>query len=229
MPQSRMKIGHIPCIIWGAPSDRVYIHVHGKHSRKEYAEGFARIAEAKGYQTLSFDLPEHGERTGSDRCDVWNGIRDLRLIADFAFSNWKQVSLFACSLGAYFSLQAYADLPFQKCLFQSPIADMAYLVGQMMTWFSVTEAALEAAGEIETPIDPLRWDYYQYIIHHPTDRWTIPTGILYGERDELQSREGMEAFARRHGCHLTVAPNCTHAFMEPGEPERVENWLKENI
>ena len=41
--------------------EKVYIHVHGKMSRKEYAEAFAEIAEKKGYQTISFDLPEHGE------------------------------------------------------------------------------------------------------------------------------------------------------------------------
>ncbi len=31
-------------------------------SSKEYVEAFAEIAEKKGYQTLSCDFPEHGER-----------------------------------------------------------------------------------------------------------------------------------------------------------------------
>lgn len=118
----------IPSILWGKPSSKLYIHVHGKMSKKEYAEQFAKIAESKGYQTLSFDLPEHGERTDSTyRCDVWNGIHDLNVIADYAFAKWEIVSLFACSLGAYFSLNSYTDRKFEKCLFQSPIVDMKWL------------------------------------------------------------------------------------------------------
>ena len=62
MIHQTLRIDGIPAILWGAPSDRVYIHVHGKQSRKEYAEEFAVLAEERGYQTLSFDLPRHGER-----------------------------------------------------------------------------------------------------------------------------------------------------------------------
>ena len=65
MNKKQFNIDGIPAILWGKPSEKIYIHVHGKMSRKEYAEQFAKIAENKGYQTLSFDLPEHGERTDS--------------------------------------------------------------------------------------------------------------------------------------------------------------------
>lgn len=58
----KLSIGGIPALTWGREADKAYIHVHGKMSRKEFAEDFAVIAEEKGYQTLSFDLPEHGER-----------------------------------------------------------------------------------------------------------------------------------------------------------------------
>ena len=61
MKTQKFMLGDIPAILWGEDSNRVYVHVHGKMSRKEYAENFAAIAETKGYQTLSFDLPEHGE------------------------------------------------------------------------------------------------------------------------------------------------------------------------
>ena len=95
-------------------------------SDKESAEAFAQIAESKGYQTISFDLPEHGERKNQGyRCDIWNGISDLHQISSYTFANWNFVSLFACSLGAYFSLQAYKNITFEKCLFLSPIVNMA--------------------------------------------------------------------------------------------------------
>ena len=65
----------IPAVLLGEPSAKIYIYVHGKQGYKEYAEAFARIAEDKGYQTLSFDLPKHGERKGAPAtCDIWQGI-----------------------------------------------------------------------------------------------------------------------------------------------------------
>lgn len=222
-------LGDIPSILWGEDSNRVYVHVHGKMSRKEYAESFAAIAETKGYQTLSFDLPEHGERTDSKRCDVWDGVSDLRTISDYAFANWERVSLYACSIGAYFSLNAYNTMPFEKALFQSPIVDMERLVKNMMLWSGVTEAELESKKEIPSPVDTLRWDYYQYIISHPITQWNIPTAILYGGKDNLQPEESVRAFAEKFGCSLTVSENSEHPFMAQSDALIVENWLCRNI
>ena len=158
-----------------------------------------------------------------------NVTYDLNVIADYSFDRWPRVSLFACSIGAYFSLQAYEKRCFEKALFQSPIVDMAYLVSQMMKWFSVTPEALEAKGIIDTPIDPLRWDYYQYILTHPTEQWPIPTAILYGGRDEMQSIEVMRTFCERFQASLTVSPDSDHPFMAERDLPIVESWLRDNI
>lgn len=142
-------IKSIPSIIWGSPSQEVYIFVHGKLSQKEGAEGFAEIAVRKGYQVVSFDLPEHGERkTEQYKCTVQNGVYDLQVISDFVKTQWKNLSLFGCSLGAYFSLVAYQDIPFNKCLFLSPILDTEQLIKKMMKWFEVSEALLKEKREI---------------------------------------------------------------------------------
>lgn len=229
MKTQKFMLDDIPSILWGEDSNKVYVHVHGKMSRKEYAESFAAIAETKGYQTLSFDLPEHGERTDSKRCDVWDGVSDLKTISDYAFANWERVSLYACSIGAYFSLNAYNTMPFEKALFQSPIVDMERLVKNMMLWSGVTEAELESKKEIPSPVDTLRWDYYQYIISHPITQWNIPTAILYGGKDNLQPEESVRAFAEKFGCSLTVSENSEHPFMAQSDAAIVENWLCRNI
>ena len=230
MKQQKFMINDIPAILWGDAAGKLYIHIHGKMSQKEHAEAFAEIAAEKGYQTLSFDLPEHGERKNNpDRCDIWNGMRDLRYIAEWAFARYGSVSLFGCSLGAYFSLQTYVGLPFEKCLFQSPILDMEYLVWQMMLWFGITEERLETENEIDNPVDPLRWDYFQFILAHPVENWLIPTAILYGGKDDLQSRRVIDAFCTAHGCRLTVSETSDHAFMEDGDGEIIRHWLHENI
>jgi len=57
-----LNIEGIPAILWGEKSNNIYIYAHGKMSSKNDAQGFAKKAEAKDFQVLSFDLPEHGER-----------------------------------------------------------------------------------------------------------------------------------------------------------------------
>jgi hypothetical protein len=230
MKIQKIIIDNIPAIIWGERSDKVYIHVHGKMSCKEHAEKFAEIAEKKGYQTLSFDLPEHGERQESNyRCDIWNGMHDLNAIADYTFSMWNDVSLFACSLGAYFSLNTYADRRFRNCLFQSPVLDMEYLIQQMFYWFNITEEKLCMEKEIPTPIDLLSWDYYQYVKKHPIKKWNIPTSILYGGKDNLQSAEVVQKFVKAHDCRLIVSQSSEHPFMEKEDMKTVHTWLEENV
>lgn len=230
MIQQALRIGGIPAILWGRPSDRVYIHVHGKLSRKEYAEAFAALAEERGYQTLSFDLPRHGERQEeATPCDIWHGVDDLRLIGAYVFPRWREVSLFACSLGACFSLHAWQDRPFRRCLFQSPIVDMDWLIRQMMDWFGVTEERLRREREIPTPVDVLSWDYWQYIREHPVVRWDAPTAILYAGKDNLQSEDVIRGFAEAHGCRLTIAENSEHPFMAEGDGAIVRRWLTENL
>ena len=230
MKKLKISIEGIPIIIWGEASEKVYIYVHGKMSRKEYAEAFAEIAEKKGYQTISFDLPEHGERTNDIyRCDIWSGMHDLNVIADYVFSKWNRVFLYACSLGVYFSLHTYSDRKIEKCLFQSPVVDMEYLIQQMFLWFQVTEERLCIEKEIPTPVDTLRWDYYQYVKEHPICDWEIPTAILYGGNDNMQSAEVIQKFVGKYLCDLTISQDSEHAFMQERDRNIVEKWLEKNI
>ena len=230
MIHNKIKINNIPAIIWGEKSDKVYLFVHGKMSSKESAEHFAQIAEKKGYQTISFDLPQHGERMNeNERCHIWEGMRDLAIVGEFVFEAWKEVSVFACSLGAYFCLNTYSACDIKKCLFQSPILDMEYLIEQMMLWFDVSEARLEQEKEVDTPIDLMTWNYYQYVKTHPIRKWTIPTNILYGGKDDLQSLEVVKCFADKFDCILNVAKSSEHSFATQEDQKIIEDWLQEEI
>lgn len=230
MVAERIEIHGIPALIWGAPSDKAYLCVHGKMSSKESAEGIARIAAQRGYQTISFDLPQHGERKGEvRRCDIWNGNRDLTIVGDYVLRHWEDVSLYACSLGAYFSLHAYRDHRFSRCLFQSPILDMEHLIRQMFMWFDISEERLEREKEIDTPIDRMSWEYFQYVLSHPVTKWGSPTHILYGAKDDLQSLSVVQAFAHRFGCELTVSANSEHPFMSADDFLIVDQWLHDHV
>ena len=52
-----IEIGKIPAILWGNPSDKVYLYVHGKAGCKEEAEILAQIVCMRGWQVIRFDLP----------------------------------------------------------------------------------------------------------------------------------------------------------------------------
>lgn len=220
----------IPAILWGEPSEQVCLFVHGKLSSKDAAAPFAKIAQERGFQTLSFDLPQHGERWAETQpCDIRNGIRDVKTMCSQVFARWQRVWLYGCSLGAYFSLQVCGDDPFQGCLFQSPIVDMEYLIRQMMGWFHITEERLAREGEVETPINTMSWEDYQYVLAHPITNWRIPTAILYGGGDNLQSRQVMKAFADRFGCRLTISECSEHPFMQPTDAPIVEGWIRRSL
>lgn len=226
----KINIGNIPAILWGESSDKIYIFVHGKMSNKESAQGFTEIAVKRGYQVLSFDLPEHGERKDTSyKCNIWNGVHDLEVIGTYAKDNWREISLFGCSLGAYFSLIAYKNFLIKKCLFQSPILDMEELICKMFNWFNVTEELLKEKKEIVTPIDTLSWNYYCYVKEHPIDKWDIPTAIIYGTEDDLQNRDTIESFANKFHSDLTISKGSEHSFHTKEQSQAVIQWLRKYI
>ena len=231
MKKEILKIENISAILLGETSNRVYIYVHGKMSNKEEAKGFAAKANQRGYQVLSFDLPEHGERTNENYpCVVWNGVHDLAVVGKFTLKRWDEINLFAISLGAYFSLLAYKDLPLKKCLLLSPILDMERLIQNMMTWFNVSAELLEEKREIRTPMgETLNWDYYCYAKENPVNKWNAPTAILYGVEDNLTELTIVENFAKRFKCSLTIAKGCEHWFHTEQQLAILDEWLDSHI
>ena len=231
MKKEILSIDNIPAILWGEESGIVYIFVHGKMSSKEDAQGFAKIATQKGFQVLSFDLPEHGERKNEDYpCMAWNGVHDLGIIGNYVRRGWNEIYIYGSSIGAYFCLLAYKDYPIKKCLFLSPILDMERLIQNMMKWADVNEHMLKEQGEIPTPTgETLYWDYYCYVRENPIVKWDIPTVILYGAEDNLTEREIVETFTNRFDCDLTILEGGEHWFHTEWQLAFLNEWFNKNI
>ena len=229
--QEKIRINNIPAILYGSASDKLYLYVHGKYSRKEEAEHFASIAGRSGYQVLSFDLPEHGERTSEPYpCTVQNSVHDLKEVYSFIKNKYNNVSLYACSIGAYFSLLAYRDIKFEKCLFLSPILDMKRLIQNMMKWSNISKEELKEKEEHETSFgETLSWDYYEYVRNNPVGKWDSPTFILYGENDNLTERCVLDSFTTKYNCIVDVMPNGEHYFHTKKQLDYLENWLEKVI
>jgi len=233
MKEKQISINGIPAIVWGKRSKKVYLFVHGKMSCKEDAREFAEIAQKKGYQTVSFDLPEHGVRKPSFyKCDIFNCIKDTRIVADYVFTKWKEVSLSACSLGAQISLQCFKDEDksrFAKVLFQSPIIDMNYLINQMFTWFDLSEDILRSRKIVDTPVDTMTIDQFDFYKVNTITKWPFETQILYGAKDNMQTYQIHKAFIDSFGGNIFVSENSEHPFMSPEDESIVKTWFEQNI
>ncbi len=231
METETLQIQGIPAVIYGEASENVWLYVHGKQSAKEAAGRFAETACARGWQVLSADLPEHGERTvGTVPLDPWHTVPELREIFAWASRRWKRKSLRCTSLGAWFSLLALENEALEQALFVSPVLDMECLILDMMQWADVSEARLEDAGEIPTDLgETLSWEYLQYARTHKTKCWSVPTAILYAGGDTLIRREPVEAFARRFGAELTVMEHGEHWFHTPEQVAFLRRWEDANV
>lgn len=230
MERKDFKIGNIPAILWGEASDKLLIAVHGNMSHKadDVIIILAEEAMRSGHRVLSFDLPEHGDRKGESwPCKVQNCVEDLNSVMRHAKLISGDISLFSCSMGAYFSLIAYAREELKKCLFLSPVVDMERIIENMMNWFSITEERLRKEKEIPTPVGQvLYWDYYCYVKEHPVTDWKIPTSILYGSEDDLCEPEIISSFSKRFDCDLKILEKGEHYFHTEEQLDFFRQWLK---
>ena len=231
MKTERINIDGIPSIIWGEKSSKVFIAVHGNMSNKE-DEVIKILAEkviGKGYQLLSFDLPEHGERKNDTTylCKVQNCVKDLKQIIEYAKLNYSEINLWACSMGAYFSLVAYKNEEIKQCLFLSPVVNMKVIIDNMMLWSNTTEEELEEKQEIKIDFgQTLYWDYYKYVKDNPIINWNKKTYILYGNKDNIQNEDIIKNFSNKFNCDLTILENGEHYFHTEEQLKFYKEWLE---
>lgn len=234
METKRIKINNIPSIIWGEKSSKVFIAIHGNMSNKEdkVIEILANKVTNKGYQLISFDLPEHGERKIDTNylCKVQNCVNDLKQIIEYAKANYNEINIWACSIGAYFSLLAYKDEDLKQCLFLSPVVNMKIIIENMMLWSNTTEKELNEKQEIKTDFgQTLYWDYYLYVKENPITKWNKKTYILYGNKDNMQNESVIKDFSNEFNCDLTIFKNGEHYFHTEEQLNFYNDWLDKII
>lgn len=234
MKLERVKINDIPAIIWGEKSSKVFIAVHGNMSNKE-DEVIKLLAErviSKGYQLLSFDLPEHGERKENTKylCKVQNSVKDLNSIIEYAKKKYNEINLWACSMGAYFSLLAYKNEKIKQCVFLSPVVNMKIIIDNMMLWSNTTEEKLKENQEVKTNFgQTLYWDYYKYVKDNPITSWNKKTYILYGNKDNMQNEDIIKSFSDKFNCDLSILENGEHYFHTEKQLKFYKEWLNKVI
>lgn len=231
MNTQQICINGIPAILWGVSSKRLYLYIHGQDGNKEEAATLSEIVCRQGWQVLSIDLPEHGDRKGEMYPFVpWHIVPELNSVMEYVKSRWKHISLFANSIGAWFSMLSFCNERLEKCLFVSPVLDMEQLISKMMRWENVSEVRLKQELIIPTSFgQTLSWEYWRYAIEHPIVKWDVPTKILYGGKDNLIERGEVELFTRKFGCDLTVMENGEHWFHTEHQVAFMRRWLNKSF
>ena len=211
MKVGKISIYGIPALIWGCESSKVYIAVHGNMSSKddEVIKFLANIVTSRGYQLLSFDL---------------------KTIIEYAKKNYNEINLWACSIGAYFSLLAYKNEKINRCLFLSPVVNMEMVIDNLMLLSNVTVADLEEKLEIKTRFgQTLYWDYYLYVKNNKITNWDKDTYILYGDNDNIQDINTIKKFSTSFKCNLLLLNGGEHYFHTEEQLNYYIKWLNEVV
>ena len=191
------------------------LYIHGKG-------GCA--GESEHYKPL---FPDH-EVSGLDyqTFTPWETGKEIRGAVEMLHAEYESITLIANSIGAFFSMHAGIDEVIRRAYFISPIVDMERLILNMMSWANVTERELEEKGVIATVFgEDLSWDYLCYVRKHPV-RWTAPTRILYGSRDNLTAYSTISLFAEAHNAELTVMEDGEHWFHTGEQMRFLDDWVK---
>ena len=156
----------------------------------------------------------------------WETGAEIRAAAEKLKPEYENIILIANSIGAFFSMNAGIDGMLSKAYFISPIVDMEKLISDMMLRANVSEEELKERGVIRTDFgEDLSWEYLCYIREHPI-KWSVPTNILYGNKDNLTSLETVRAFAKQHGAVLTVMENGEHWFHTDEQMQFLDGWIR---
>ena len=193
---------------------KAVLYVHGKGGSAAEAEFYVGIFPE--CDVVGFDYKSE---------TPWESMGEFQSEAKSLLAEYDGIILVANSIGAYFSLLSLADMPIEKAYFISPIANMEKLILDMMQWSGVTEDELQEKGVIDTEFgEALSWEYLTWVRSHPVS-WHIPTEILYGSEDKLQSVDTIKAFADDIGAGLTIMEQGEHWFHTEEQLQFLREWL----
>lgn len=196
------------------------IYIHGQGGNAAESEHY--ISLFPDSEVIGFDY--HSQ-------NPWDACREFSEYLSEMQTRYDHIRIIANSIGAYFTLHAFnstCDIKIDEAFFISPIVDMEKLISDMMMWAGVTEAKLEEKGTIETSFgETLSWDYLSWVRTHPVS-WSIPTAILYGSTDHLQSIDTISEFAEKISARLTVMEGGEHWFHTEEQMQFLDAWIRRN-
>ena len=197
---------------------QLVIYIHGKGGDPGEAEHYKPLFE--GSDVIGFDYVSN---------DPQSAKKEFSEYFDKVSAGYDSVILIANSIGAFFAMSSLSEKKIDRALLISPIVDMERLISDMMMWAGVTEEELSERGEISTEFgEVLSYKYLCYVRDNPV-MWSVPTYILYGERDNLTAFETISEFAGRINAPLTVMKDGEHWFHTEEQMKFLDEWVRNSI
>ena len=193
------------------------IYIHGKDGNIEETNHYQSIFRES--DVIGFDYKSQ---------TPWEAEIEFPMLYDRYAKAYDSVILIANSIGAYFTMLSLAEKNISHALFISPIVDMEKPIIDMMKWLNITEDELKSKKKVETEFgETLSWEYLSHVKNHPI-RWNVPTSILYGEKDNLTSKETITKFAEQISAALTIMENGEHWFHTDEQLNFLDTWVKKS-
>lgn len=191
----------------------IVVYVHGKGGSASEAEHYKQFFKEDVY---GFDYKS--ENPWDAKTEFTDKFKELS-------DKYNRITLIANSIGAYFSMNSGIERFIHKAYFISPIVNLERLILNMIEWAGTTEQELEKKKIIPVDFgDDLSWDYLQYVRNHKIC-WTVPTDILYGSADNLQSLDTIKEFCSKASATLTVMDGSEHWFHTKEQMEFLDEWI----
>lgn len=190
------------------------LYIHGRGGTAAEAEHYAPLFPECGVSGLDYQA-----RT------PWEAQAEFPRLFDAFAASHDGAAIIASSIGAFFALHALGGRRIERAYFISPIVDMERLILDMLQWAGASERDLMERGTIETAFgETLSWDYLSWVREHPIT-WPVPSRILYGSGDTLQSLETVRSFALSAGAELTVMEGGEHWFHTEEQMSFLDAWI----
>lgn len=198
--------------------EKCVIYIHGKGGNASEAEHYRNLF--CGYDVYGFDYIAE---------NPWEAMTEFPEYFDELRNRYESIIVVANSIGAYFTLLSLQLKDIQKAFLISPVTDMEKLITDMIMWAGTDEKTLKDKLIIKTEFgEILDWNYLCWVREHPVG-WKIPTYVLYGENDNLQSIETIKAFCEKSAADLTVMPCGEHWFHTNEQMNFLDKWILEKI
>lgn len=190
------------------------IYIHGSGGSADEAEHYKPLFA--GFDVIGFDYQAQ---------TPWDAKTEFACFLAEITAKYEQIVIIANSIGAFYAMHALNDKELSEAYFISPIVNMENLIKNMMIWANVTETELQQKGIVKTEFgETLSWKYLNWVRNNMIN-WGIPTHILYGSNDNLQSLKDIENFATKIGADLTVMKGGEHWFHTKEQMSFLDNWI----
>ena len=202
----------------GRKTDEVVLYIHGKGGSAEEAEHYRPFFP--GTNVYGFDY--QSENPWEAKKEFADKVTELSEI-------YHKITLIVGSIGAYFAMNADIGKFIDRAFFISPIVNLEKLILDMIGWAGTSESELEKRKIISVDFgDDLSWDYLQYVRNHKIS-WEVPTEILYGSADNLQSIDTIQEFAMKISANVTIMEGGEHWFHTDEQMKFLDQWLRAKL